>query len=53
VPGLDPRIPIIALTAHALPESRAQCLVVGMNEYVTKPVRIEELRRAFAACGLD
>jgi len=53
VPGLDPRIPIIALTAHALPESRAHCLVVGMNEYVTKPVRIEELRRAFAACGLD
>jgi signal transduction histidine kinase len=53
VPGLDPRIPIIALTAHALPESRAHCLIVGMNEYVTKPVRIEELRRAFAACGLD
>ncbi len=53
VPGLDPRIPIIALTAHALPESRAQCLVVGMNEYVAKPVRIEELHRAFAACGLD
>jgi PAS domain S-box-containing protein len=53
IPGLDPRIPIIALTAHALPESRAHCLIVGMNEYVTKPVRIEELRRAFAACGLD
>jgi PAS domain S-box-containing protein len=53
VPDLDPRIPIIALTAHALPESRAHCLVVGMNEYVTKPVRIEELHRAFAACGLD
>jgi len=52
VPGQD-RIPIIALTAHALPEVRTQCLLVGMNEYVTKPVRIDDLQRAFAACGLD
>lgn len=52
VAGLDPRIPIIALTAHALPESRSQCLLMGMNEYVTKPVRIEYLQRAFSSCGL-
>jgi PAS domain S-box-containing protein len=51
--GVDPRIPIIALTAHALAESRAHCLLAGMNEYVTKPVRVEELLRAFAACRLD
>lgn len=53
VVGVDPRIPIIALTAHALAESRAHCLLAGMNEYVTKPVRVEELMRAFAACRLD
>jgi PAS domain S-box-containing protein len=52
VPG-QARIPIIALTAHALPEVRTQCLLVGMNEYVTKPVRIDDLQRAFTACGLD
>jgi PAS domain S-box-containing protein len=53
VEGVNPRIPIIALTAHALAESRAHCLLAGMNEYVTKPVRVEELMRAFAACRLD
>lgn len=50
--GVDARVPIIALTAHAMPETRERCFAAGMNEFIAKPIRIDELRRTFAACGL-
>jgi len=41
---------IIAVTAHAMQGYREKCLEAGMNEYVTKPVRIEYLAAALMRC---
>jgi signal transduction histidine kinase/DNA-binding response OmpR family regulator/HPt (histidine-containing phosphotransfer) domain-containing protein len=50
--GVSPRIPIIALTAYAMPGDRAKVIDAGMDDYISKPFEAENLNAALARCGL-
>jgi CheY-like chemotaxis protein len=41
----DSRTPVIAITANATSDDRTRCMKVGMNDYLSKPLRIAELSR--------
>jgi CheY-like chemotaxis protein/nitrogen-specific signal transduction histidine kinase len=42
-------LPVIALTAAALPEERARCLEAGMSDFLAKPLKLVELERVLRA----
>ena len=44
---------IIAITAYALPGMRQECLGVGMDDFITKPFRIDELDAILRNCRLS
>jgi CheY-like chemotaxis protein len=43
LPAPNGNIPIIALTADAMQEDKDRCLEIGMNDFVSKPFRLQEI----------
>jgi len=42
------QVPIVALTANAMMEDRSRCLDAGMNGFVSKPIKLDALKKAIS-----
>ena len=47
MPGMQD-FPVIAMTANAMKGDRELCLASGMNDYVSKPIRLDRLREVLS-----
>jgi response regulator RpfG family c-di-GMP phosphodiesterase len=47
--GTGRRIPILAMTAHAMKGDRERCLAAGMDGYIAKPIHVRELLQRIEA----
>lgn len=46
------RMPIVAMTAHAMQQHRESCIAAGMDAFVTKPVKLNDLSAVLAGLPL-
>jgi CheY-like chemotaxis protein/HPt (histidine-containing phosphotransfer) domain-containing protein len=51
--GTNRRLPVVALTAHAMKGVRERCLAAGMDDFLSKPIRDEELLDAIRRVAGD
>jgi CheY-like chemotaxis protein len=45
---INSKVPIVAMSAHALEREKKRCFEIGMNDYIAKPFKVEALQEIMA-----